>query len=172
MTMITEPMNSRRSNGRVPCFAASQEMAEHLQAVLVDLIELQIQAKQAHWNVVGQGFRDLHLHLDEIVDTARDHADAVAERMRAVQVSPDGRSDTVCRQSCLAAFPAGSQTVPYVTELIADRAATTVATARRARDRVDAEDPATTDLLHALIQDLEKHRWMLCASLPVDGGHV
>jgi starvation-inducible DNA-binding protein len=169
MTMITEPMNSRRPNGRVPCFAASQEMIEQLQAVLVDLIELQIQAKQAHWNVVGQGFRALHLQLDEIVDTARDHADAVAERMRAVQAAPDGRSDTVCRQSRLAAFPAGTQPVPAVTEAIADRAATTAATARRARDRIDAEDPATTDILHALIQDLEKHRRMLCSSLPAAG---
>ena len=169
MTMITEPMNRRRSSGRIPCFAASLEMAEALQATLVDLIELQIQAKQAHWTVVGAGFRDLHLQLDEIVDTARGHADAIAERMRAVQASPDGRSDTVCRQSRLAASPAGSQTVSYVTDVIADRVATTVATARQGRDRIDAEDPATTDLLHALIQDLEKHRWMLCASLPADG---
>jgi starvation-inducible DNA-binding protein len=168
MTMITEPMNTRRSNGRVPCFAASVKMAEDLQATLVDLIELQIQAKQAHWTVVGRGFRDLHLHLDEIVDSARGHADAIAERMRAVQASPDGRSDTVCRQTHLAAFPAGSQPVSYVTDVIADRLATTVATARQAATRIDAEDPASTDLLHALIQDLEKHRWMLCASLRAD----
>lgn len=166
MTMITEPMNRRRSNGRVARFAASAEMAADLQAVLVDLIELQIQAKQAHWTVVGPGFRDLHLHLDEIVDTVRDHADAVAERMRAVQASPDGRSDTVCHQSRLAAYPAGSKAVPYVADMIADRLATVVATARQVRDRIDAEDPATTDLVHALIQDLEKQHWMLCASLP------
>lgn len=166
MTMITEPMNTRRSNGRVAQFAASAEMAADLQAVLVDLIELQIQTKQAHWTVIGPGFRDLHLHLDEIVDTARDHADAVAERMRAVQATPDGRSDTVCHQSRLAAYPAGSETVPYVADLIADRLATVVATARQVRDRIDAEDPATTDLVHALIQDLEKQHWMLCASLP------
>lgn len=166
MTMITEPMNTRRSNGRVPRFAASAELAADLQAVLVDLIELQLQTKQAHWTVVGPGFRALHLHLDEIVDTARGHADAVAERMRALQASPDGRSDTVCQQSRLAAFPAGTQPVPNVTDVIADRVATAVATARQFRDRIDAEDPATTDLMHALIQDLEKHHWMLCASLP------
>lgn len=164
--MITDPMNTRRSNGRVPRFAASAEMAADLQAVLVDLIELQIQTKQAHWTVVGPGFRALHLHLDEIVDTARVHADAVAERMRALQASPDGRSDTVCHQSRLASFPAGSESVSYVTDVIADRVATAVATTRQVRDRIDAEDPPTTDLLHALIQDLEKHHWMLCASLP------
>lgn len=166
MTMITEPMNTRRSNGRVARFAASTEMVADLQAILVDLIELQIQAKQAHWTVVGPGFRDLHLHLDEIVDIARAHADAIAERMRAVHAEPDGRSDTVCRQSRLAAYPAGSESVPYVADMIADRMATVAATARQTRDRIDAEDPATTDLVHALIQDVEKQHWMLCASQP------
>jgi starvation-inducible DNA-binding protein len=28
-------------------------------------------AKQAHWNLVGRQFHDVHLHLDELVDTAR-----------------------------------------------------------------------------------------------------
>ena len=170
MTMITEPMNTRRSNGRVTRFAASAELAADLQAVLVDLIELQLQTKQAHWTVVGPGFRALHLHLDEIVDAAREHVDAVAERMRALQAAPDGRSDTVCRQSRLAAFPSGSETVEYVTEAIADRVATVAATTRQVRDRIDAEDPATTDLLQGLILDMEKHHWMLCSSLPSHNG--
>jgi starvation-inducible DNA-binding protein len=164
--MITDPMNMRRPSGRVAQFVASSEMAADLQAVLVDLIELQIQGKQAHWTVIGPGFRELHLHLDEIVDAARGHADAVAERMRAVRATPDGRSDTVCRQSRLAAFPAGSHGVRDVIDTVADRVATAVATVRRVRDRIDAEDPATADLLHGLIQEMEKHLWMLCASLP------
>ena len=33
----------------------------------MDLIELSLQGKQAHWNVDGHNFRDLHLQLDEIV---------------------------------------------------------------------------------------------------------
>src|SRR5699024_11311211 len=51
-----------------------------LQATLVDLVDLHLTAKQAHWNVVGQFFRDVHLHLDELVSTARSLADDVAER--------------------------------------------------------------------------------------------
>ena len=35
---------------------------------MVDLIELYLQGKQAHWNLVGTNFRDLHLQLDEIID--------------------------------------------------------------------------------------------------------
>ena len=52
-------------------FAASTTLSANLQKVLVDLIELALQGKQAHWNVVGTNFRDLHLQLDELVDLAR-----------------------------------------------------------------------------------------------------
>ena len=38
-------------------FVASESLADDLQAVLIDLIELHIQAKQAHWNVVARGHR-------------------------------------------------------------------------------------------------------------------
>jgi starvation-inducible DNA-binding protein len=44
----------------VPGFIASPAVAASSQAVLVDLIELHPQTKQAHWNVVGHHFRDLH----------------------------------------------------------------------------------------------------------------
>ena len=51
---------------------ASPTLTNNLQAVLADLIELHIQGKQAHWNIVGPNFRDLHLNLDEVVAIARE----------------------------------------------------------------------------------------------------
>ncbi|KRE53271.1 hypothetical protein ASG92_06980 [Arthrobacter sp. Soil736] len=57
---------------------ASQTLAGNLQRVLTDLIELHVQGKQAHWNLVGTNFRDLHLQLDEqTVKTLRDVHDEV-----------------------------------------------------------------------------------------------
>jgi hypothetical protein len=50
------------------------QLAKSLQAVLVDLIELHLQGKQAHWNLVGTNFGDLHLQRDAVVDTAREAA--------------------------------------------------------------------------------------------------
>jgi starvation-inducible DNA-binding protein len=66
--------------------------ANALQATLVDLIDLSLVAKQAHWNLIGRQFHDVHLHLDELVDTSRKYSDEVAERMSAIGVSPDGRT--------------------------------------------------------------------------------
>jgi hypothetical protein len=53
------------------------------QAALVDLIHLSMVAKQAHCNLVGRQFHDVHLCLEEFVETARKYSDAVAERAAA-----------------------------------------------------------------------------------------
>ena len=42
-----------------------------LQQALVDLTDLSLLGKQAHWNIKGTRFRALHLQLDEIVDEVR-----------------------------------------------------------------------------------------------------
>lgn len=144
-------------------FAASTKLSGNLQRVLVDLIDLHIQGKQAHWNVVGHNFRDLHLQLDEIVDAARTHSDTIAERMRALHAVPDGRSDTVASKSSLPAFPAGEQDTSTVVDLTVERLNAACKTMRDVHDEVDHEDPSTSDLLHAIIDDLEKQAWMVSA---------
>ena len=49
-----------------------------LQQALVDLTDLSLLGKQAHWNIKGTRFRALHLQLDEIVDEVRVASDDVA----------------------------------------------------------------------------------------------
>ena len=61
---------------------AHEEVGRELQATLVELVDLSLVGKQLHWCVVGQFFRPLHLHLDELVDTWRELEDTVAERIR------------------------------------------------------------------------------------------
>ena len=81
-------------------------VALRLQDSLVELIDLALHAKQAHWNVVGPSFRPLHTEFDEITDIARLAADAVAERLAALDVSPDGTPAAVAG-SRLEPFPLG-----------------------------------------------------------------
>src|ERR1700739_3205357 len=120
MTATTH-MTFRPNENGVRNFTASSTLAEDLQRVLADLIELHLQGKQAHWNVVGTNFRDLHLQLDELVDFARAGSDTIAERMRALDVVPDGRSDTVPATTTLPQFPAGEQNTGDVVDLITTR---------------------------------------------------
>lgn len=154
-------VNNRRDEHDIPNFTASSALADNLQRVLVDLIELTLQGKQAHWNVVGTNFRDLHLQLDELVDFAREASDTIAERMRALDAVPDGRSDTVATTTSLPQFPAHEHNTAEVVDLITTRAYAAVDTLRTVHDAVDAEDPSTADILHELIDGLEKLAWLI-----------
>lgn len=148
----------RRATAR---FEASEALRAHLQRVLVALVDLHVQGKQAHWNVTGRGFRDLHLQLDDVVDAAREHSDTVAERMRALQVVPDGRTETVATTTDLSPYPAGLVSVGDTVDAIVERLAQTVEVVREVHDGVDAEDPTSADILHEIIADLEKQAWFL-----------
>ena len=142
---------------------ASKELTTNLQSVLVDLIELHLQGKQAHWNVVGKNFRDLHLQLDEIIDDARLFADELAERMRALEAVPDGRSVAVAEGTSLPPFPAGLVDTKDTVTLTVALLNATVKTMRDVHDQVDEEDPTTADILHGFISKLEQYAWMVNA---------
>lgn len=144
-------------------FTASQDLSDNLQRVLVDLIELASQGKQAHWNVIGTNFRDTHLQLDEIIDAAREFSDTIAERMRALHALPDGRSDTVSATTTLPEFPQGEISTTEVIDLVTVRLEDAVTTCREVHDAVDEEDPTSADILHAIIEKLEQFAWMISA---------
>ena len=142
---------------------ASAELGSNLQSILVDLIELHIQGKQAHWSVVGKNFRDLHLQLDEIIEDARLFSDDLAERMRALDALPDGRSETITKTTHLPKFPEGEVDTAETVTLITVLLNTTVDNIREVHDAVDEEDPTSADLLHGFIEKLEQYAWMVSA---------
>jgi starvation-inducible DNA-binding protein len=154
--------NTRRQNAEHG-FTASKALTDNLQKVLVDLIELAGQGKQAHWNVVGKNFRDTHRILDEIIEAAREFSDEVAERMRALHGIPDGRSDTVAETTTLPEFPNGEVLTTDVIDLVTVRLEAVVHTMREVHDQVDEEDPTSSDILHEIIEKLEQFAWMVSA---------
>jgi starvation-inducible DNA-binding protein len=159
--MTTSVRTNRRHVDEVRTFDAPDSLTQDLQKVLVDLIELHLQGKQAHWNLVGTNFQDLHLQLDDIVDAAREASDTIAERMRALDAVPDGRSDTVVASTTVPAVPAGEHSTTEIVDMMTTRIYAVVDTIRTVHDAVDAADPSTADLLHTMIDVLEKQAWML-----------
>ncbi|MET9804084.1 DNA starvation/stationary phase protection protein [Streptomyces sp. NPDC006368] len=138
-------------------------VGEALQGALVDVLDLSLIAKQVHWNVVGPRFRSVHLQLDEVVATAREHSDTVAERASALGINPDGRAATVASSSAIGNAPEGWIKDVDAVRIMVDAL---VAVVRRMRERIEATDkpdPVTQDLLIALTADLEKHAWMFQA---------
>ncbi len=148
-----------------PVAAHAAEQAPLLQATLVELIDLALQGKQAHWNVVGPSFTPVHEFLDVVVTDLRTWYDDVAERMAALGLAPDGRSTTIAATTPLAQVPSGFLHDRAVLEAFEERlGAVSAAIASRAAAIGDA-DLATQDLLIELIAGLDKHRWMFRAQL-------
>ncbi|WP_433546381.1 Dps family protein [Streptomyces sp. CA-294286] len=143
--------------------ASRRTVGDALQGALVDLIDLSLLAKQAHWTIVGPRFRSVHLQLDEIVDTARTYADTVAERASAIGVAPDGRATTVGKQTQLPQPPSGWLADGDVVALLVEALGGVILRMRERIDATDAPDPVSQDLLIALTAELEKQRWMFQA---------
>ncbi|EAQ79922.1 DNA starvation/stationary phase protection protein Dps [Blastopirellula marina] len=137
------------------------EVAQQLQSSLVDQIDLALQAKQAHWNVRGLGFRAVHLHLDEIIESTREASDEIAERIAAIGVAADGRAATVAQSSELEPFPAGIISVQEAIRRISDQMATCSTSLRLRIKTIGDDDLISQDLLIGICRTLEKQLWML-----------
>ncbi|WP_068165663.1 Dps family protein [Rhodococcus phenolicus] len=156
---MTGPITSTLDPARRDVAAAA------LQAALVDLVDLSLIGKQAHWTVVGPQFRSIHLALDELVTAARDFADQSAERLTAIGVAPDGRVATVARESGTKGFGDGWTKGEEVVAAIVDNIAAVVSRLRGHIDATAEADPVTQDLLIGQTARLEQLHWMWQAQL-------
>jgi starvation-inducible DNA-binding protein len=140
-------------------------VGQALQLAVVVMVDLQLQAKQAHWNVVGRNFRSLHTHLDDLVDLARDAADTFAERMRALGAYPDARVAAVAATSTLLPAPEGARSTEQVARAVSTRLRLVSEALRDAHNVVERLDSPTADLFNQTIVEVEKHAWMFEAEL-------
>ncbi len=136
-----------------------------LQPVLTDLIAYSLLLKQLHWNVTGPNFRPIHQHLDEIHGEVMEAVDSVAERLAATGHSPDGTVQSVSRDSELGETPTGFLPDVEVLKLAAYRTHELTGLVRSRMEAIEDKDTVTADLLHQVVEGLEKHHWMLRAQL-------
>jgi starvation-inducible DNA-binding protein len=143
--------------------ATAADQAALLQATLVELIELSLQAKQAHWNVVGPTFKPIHEFLDEMTDQYRGWYDDVAERLTAIGVAPDGRSQTIVAARPFESLPAGALGTGTIGPLFDERVSALATRLHQRAAEIGDTDLATQDLLVEILRGVEKQRWMLRA---------
>lgn len=141
----------------------AQDVAGALQHVLVDLIDLGNQVKQAHWAVIGASFTPVHEFLDTIAASTLEAVDATAERMTALNATPDGRIATVAERTELEQFPIGPVKADEVVKLMADRMSQVISRIRGHEAAIRDTDAVTSDLLIGFLHTLEKQLWMLQA---------
>ena len=142
----------------------TEKVLSSLQEALVDLIDLSLQAKQAHWNLYGPAFRSIHLQLDEVTDEVRIASDDVAERLVALGGEPDGRAASVAQASQVAEIPAGRLPVDKVIRQFEDRLQSTADRLKKNIEAIEADDPLSQDMLIGIATGLEKQAWMFRAA--------
>lgn len=131
-----------------------------LQATLVDLVDLSLIGKQAHWNVIGKNFRSVHLQLDELVVLARNAADQVAERAAALGVTPNGTAKTIAASSGVQEIETGWLKEEQVVTSITSSLGSLIARMRTRIEETDKHDLVSQDLLIGITQELEQAHWM------------
>ena len=142
---------------------ARKATGEALQGALVDLLDLALVGKQAHWNLVGPRFRSVHLQLDELVLTARTYSDTVAERAVAIGFPVDGRASTIAKETGLAEHPEGLTPDVRTIDYFVDALQAVVGRLRARITATEDTDKVSQDLLIEVTAALEKHAWMFQA---------
>jgi starvation-inducible DNA-binding protein len=142
------------------------KLVELLNARLADAFDLRSQAKQAHWNVKGSDFFQLHELFDELADTLTPHIDEIAERATARGGEALGTVRMAAQSSTLEDFPRDGYEGMDAVDALAERYATFARELRTSADEAEKlEDMETNDLLIEVGRDVDKHLWFLEAHL-------
>jgi len=131
---------------------------------LASLSDLAAAYKQAHWNVVGTDFSQLHALFDQFADQAREYVDTVAERAVALGGTARGTIQAAAEQSALPAFPLDERCEGHLLEALVERIDILNGELRQAMEST-ANEPATQDVYIEVVRGIEKQRWMLQAHL-------
>src|SRR6185503_11431615 len=81
------------------------KVIELLNARLADTFDLYSQLKQAHWNVKGSDFIQLHLLYDQVAESVLEFVDTIAERATALGGLALGTARMAAEASTLDEYP-------------------------------------------------------------------
>jgi starvation-inducible DNA-binding protein len=131
---------------------------------LAEAIDLQMQMKQAHWNVKGPAFIGLHKLFDEIDEAVETYVDMIAERIVQLGGIAEGTVRVAASRSKLDEYPLvladGQSHVDAVTQTISKFAHSIRATINEA-DELD--DAGTADLFTEISRGMDKWLWFVQA---------
>jgi starvation-inducible DNA-binding protein len=137
-----------------------------LNQTLAESLDLMTQTKQAHWNVKGVHFYQLHLLFDEIASELAEYVDEFAERITSLGGTAFGTIRMASRASTLPDYPTDiTEGMDHVVELSARFARY----AHGLRECIDSTgelgDADTQDLYTGISRNIDKRLWFLEAHL-------
>jgi starvation-inducible DNA-binding protein len=138
------------------------QMVDLLNQQLADTADLYSQTKQAHWNVKGPEFMQLHELFDKLAEGLEDYVDEIAERATALGGIVKGTTRMAAEGTRLPEYPLDALNGMVHIACLVERYAALAATTRKAIDTAEeARDIGTTDLFTDIVRDLDKWRWFL-----------
>ena len=138
------------------------EVSSILSVTLATSLDLKTQAKQAHWNVKGGSFLQLHELFDELSTELEVYVDTIAERIAALGGSPLGTARIAAANSVIPEYPFELiDGLDHVTAL-AERYASYGSHLRAAIEQTDTlGDADTADIYTNISKEVDKRLWFL-----------
>ena len=136
-----------------------------LQQLTVDLLALHNIYKEAHWDLTGPLYLQLHEYYQQQADFYLQQADTFAERVLHLGASVDGRYSTIARTTKLAEMPDGYLTDDHSIKLLLDRVTVLQKEIYELIGETEDGDPPTSNKLQDLAHSVDKDLWQLRAHL-------
>lgn len=163
--MATQTTRTFETRNDLPEDARSK-LVDLLNARLADSFDLYSQLKQAHWNVKGSDFIQLHALYDDIAESVLGFVDEIAERATALGGLALGTARMAAEATTLDEYPLDAVAGKDTVEVVADRLAAFGAAVRSAIDESDGlGDMDTADLFTEVSRAIDKHLWFVEAHL-------
>jgi starvation-inducible DNA-binding protein len=138
------------------------EVIELLNARLADTFDLYSQLKQAHWNVKGSDFYQLHLLYDQVADDVFPYVDKLAERATQLGGLALGTARMAGSASSLDEYPLDAVEGMETVSVVADRLAAYAAAVRSAIETTaELGDQSTSDLFTEISRTVDKYLWFV-----------
>jgi starvation-inducible DNA-binding protein len=129
---------------------------------LASAIDLQLQMKQAHWNVKGPSFIGLHDLFDKVDEAVESYVDMIAERIVQLGGIAEGTVRVTAARTRLPEYPLQIAEGMAHVEAVARALSTFGQEARTTIDEADALDDAdTADLFTEVSRGIDKWLWFV-----------
>jgi starvation-inducible DNA-binding protein len=129
---------------------------------LADVVDLQMQLKQAHWNVKGPHFIGLHELFDKVNEEVEEYTDLIAERIAQLGGIARGTVREAAAHSRLEEYPLdiadGSAHVEAVARALSTFGREVRATIDEADELGDAD---TSDMFTEISRGIDKSLWFV-----------
>src|SRR5467141_4223918 len=168
---------TKKSRGTLNVYKTENDIPQELRLKLIvlanqglaDAVDLQMQLKQAHWNVKGPHFIGLHELFDKIDEAVESYVDLIAERIVQLGGIAEGTARVAAGRSRLEEYPLDIADGHAHVEAVSKALSTFGREVRKTIDEAEELDDAdTADIFTEISRGIDKWLWFVEAHSQAD----